>query len=78
MASVFAEGALEYADDAWWPAGGSPAKEIVPPGETSAVPVTAFALPGVVTISVPPEFRHPVRQTAAQLIHGDLTRFPGR
>lgn len=50
MASVFAEGALEYGDGAWRPAAVSPQSPITPPGEPDPVPVETFALPGVVTI----------------------------
>ncbi|MER5755995.1 saccharopine dehydrogenase NADP-binding domain-containing protein [Streptomyces sp. NPDC002088] len=63
MASVFAEGALEYADGAWRPARDSPLEVIVPPGETAAVPVTTFALPGVVTIP---------RHVAARRVHSAI------
>lgn len=60
MASVFAEGAREYEDGAWRPASGAPLEPITPPGEPAAVPVTAFALPGVVTVP---------RHTGARRVH---------
>ncbi|MCK2219985.1 saccharopine dehydrogenase NADP-binding domain-containing protein [Actinomadura sp. ATCC 31491] len=50
MASVFAEGALEYAGGAWRPAVPGDAGTMAVPGEDGETPVTAFALPGVVTI----------------------------
>jgi short subunit dehydrogenase-like uncharacterized protein len=50
MASVFAHGPLEYVDGTWRSATGPGLEPIIPPGESQAVPVTAFALPGVVTI----------------------------
>jgi short subunit dehydrogenase-like uncharacterized protein len=50
MASVFTDEALVYADGAWRAADGERPQPITPPGEPDQVPVTAFALPGVVTI----------------------------
>ncbi|MGP3965441.1 saccharopine dehydrogenase family protein [Nonomuraea sp. 3N208] len=50
MAAVFAEEALEYADGDWHHVtGGSPASLVVP-GADGEVPVSVFALPGVVTV----------------------------
>ncbi|MFJ2828424.1 saccharopine dehydrogenase family protein [Streptomyces sp. NPDC087263] len=63
MAAVFDEGALEYLDGAWQPASGSQVEPIVPPGSTAPVPVTTFALPGVITIP---------RHVAARRIHSAI------
>ncbi|MFQ6392846.1 saccharopine dehydrogenase family protein [Nocardia sp. KC 131] len=50
MASVFEEGPWEFVDGEWIAATEPGPEPIVPPGEAVAVPVSAFALPGVVTI----------------------------
>ncbi|MFD8481427.1 saccharopine dehydrogenase family protein [Kitasatospora sp. NPDC059673] len=67
MASVFAQGPLEYADGVWRPAAGCPVESVVPPGETVAVPVTAFALPGVVTVP-----RHVTARRVHSAIRADV------
>jgi short subunit dehydrogenase-like uncharacterized protein len=49
MAAVFEMGPVEYADGTWRPADGGDSW-ITVPGEEEKVPLTPFALPGVVTV----------------------------
>ncbi|WP_327673734.1 saccharopine dehydrogenase family protein [Kitasatospora sp. NBC_00458] len=50
MAAAFSAGALEYSDGGWHLLDAPVEDSLVPPGEEDAVPVTTFALPGVVTV----------------------------
>lgn len=50
MAFAQAESPLEYADGTWVPVTSSPVPALVPPYETTAVPLTVFPIPGVITI----------------------------
>ncbi|MFI1919209.1 saccharopine dehydrogenase family protein [Nocardia sp. NPDC020380] len=50
MAAILSGEALEYTDGAWHPAHGEPLAPLTPPGETSAIEIAAFALPGIATI----------------------------
>ncbi|MDP4507262.1 saccharopine dehydrogenase family protein [Nonomuraea turcica] len=50
MAAVHEKGALEYAEGAWQQAGDDAPGALAVPGEDGEVPVTVFALPGVVTV----------------------------
>ncbi|MFJ4654110.1 saccharopine dehydrogenase family protein [Nocardia sp. NPDC088792] len=50
MAAILDSPALEFSDGAWHLGHGAPLAPLTPPGETTPIPVSAFALPGIATI----------------------------
>ncbi|WP_055589505.1 saccharopine dehydrogenase family protein [Streptacidiphilus griseoplanus] len=63
MAAIGDEEPLEYRDGALRPADGPAPQPIVPPGGADAVPLSVFALPGVVTVP---------RHVTARRVHGAI------